>query len=437
MRCTLPLVALCLLLLPACGSDRPERPNVILIVMDTTRADRTSLHGYSRPTTPYLEKLAAESTVYDDAWSPSSWTGPAHASLFTGLRPERHGLYAGLRLYLDEHDETLAEILSGAGYSTACLTGNPTVSPQFGLVQGFAIYEDFAEIPGRPALGSQRATSRALQYVRQCRSRSRPYFLFINHFLPHLAYDPPAPTARAFLPDDARPEEIAAGRGFRPGARDIVGMIQKDFTDRHWSILSGLYDGEIATVDDEIARFVEILRAEGELDDTVLIIVGDHGENLGDHGLCAHVYSLHRSLLHVPLLIRYPDAFRPGARVRTIARLEDLFPTILSLCGAPVPKGLDGLSLLDPSVDRPARAVLGGEARPEVARDFPEFGASGIWRPRRSVYDGRYHFIVRTDGHEELYDVRKDPGELRNLAGRDAAVTSRLRALLPRDPLAD
>jgi arylsulfatase A-like enzyme len=131
------LLLVTILLLPACGRAGPRPPDVVVLVMDTTRADRCSLTGYERPTTPFLDSLAAESVVYDDAWAPSSWTGPSHASLFTGLRPEHHGYLVGTRQYLDSDATTLAEILDDAGYETACITTNSLVSADTGLVQGF------------------------------------------------------------------------------------------------------------------------------------------------------------------------------------------------------------------------------------------------------------------------------------------------------------
>ena len=135
------LILLLPLALSACGAEEDgKRPNVILLVMDTTRADRCSLVGYDRPTTPALEALAREGINFRNTWSPAGWTGPAHASIFTGLLPERHGYRHGNQEFLDLQTTTLAERLKGAGYRTACLTNNPTIAPEFGLEQGFETY---------------------------------------------------------------------------------------------------------------------------------------------------------------------------------------------------------------------------------------------------------------------------------------------------------
>jgi len=433
MRPVFLLTALCIAA-GGCGSDTPERPNVIVIVMDTTRGDRTSLDGHGIGTTPFLDVLGRESTVYTDAWSPTCWTGPAHATLFTGLRPEHHGFLAGVRLYLDENAETLAEVLSRVGYEAACLSCNPAVAPAFGLVQGFRTYERFEEILGAPATPSARASSRALEIIRRCRSRSRPCFVFLNHWQPHLLYDPPPGFARRFLPADVSPEEIAWGRARSPNNIEVFAEGYQRPTPRQRAILAGLYAAEIAALDDELERFVSALREEGGLDDTILVITSDHGENLGDHGLSGHFMSLHQSVRRIPLLIRYPGARPRGERVTAVARLEDVYPTILALCGVPVPLDLDGLTLIDPERGRLSRASLGGAISPELERDFPEFARSGRWRPMRAVYDGRYHLIQRQDGHEEFYDLEEDPSETRDLAPFMSDVLLRLRRQLPDVP---
>jgi len=409
----------------------PKHPNVIVIVMDTARGDRCSVNGYSKPTTPFLSKLAKTSVVYEDAWSPSSWTGPAHASLFTGLRPENHGFIRGTRDYLDENADTLAEILLRAGYATACLTANPIISAELGLTQGFQRAESTPEFPGQPGSETRTVTANALEFVRYCRTQSRPFFLFVNQLLPHLAYSPPAEIAAQFLPGDATPEEVAAARRFETVGADYFLQPWRSFSDRQWSTLSGLYDAEIATLDAELAYFVRVLEEEGGLDDTVLVIVSDHGENLGDHALAAHYASLHRTLLHIPLLIRYPPVFPGGERIADVVRLEDVFATLLTLCSQSVPNRLDGRTLTAPTEDRVARAILGGERSTRLKRDFPGFHRSGQWRPRRSIYDGRFHFIRRNDGYEELYDVKGDPLELKNLAPSRPDIVRHLRSLLP------
>ncbi|MEN8151229.1 MAG: sulfatase, partial [Planctomycetota bacterium] len=346
-----------LLLVTACGAgdSTPESTNLLVVVMDTTRGDRCSLNGYERSTTPNLDRIAAGGTVYTDAWAPTSWTGPAHASMFTGLRPENHGFRSGVRLYLDPSARTLAEILSDGGYATACLTNNPQISEEMGLIQGFEVYEE----GGVRENSARWTTDRALEIAKRHRADGRPFFVFVNDWEPHLPYDPPERIAGDFLPEGVDPAEVARLRKFKADVPVLFGETWRAFGRRQWEILSGLYDAEIAALDVELGRLVAGLDRAGILDDTLLVIVGDHGENLGDHGLCSHVFSLHRSLRHVPLLVRFPDRFEPGRRVGETVRLEDLFPTILEVLDLPRPSGLDGTSLLTDGGPRLSRAVLG------------------------------------------------------------------------------
>ena len=420
-------------LLAACGASA-DHPDVILLVLDTTRADHCSLNGYERPTTPFLESLAREGTVYTDAWAPTCWTGPSHASMFTGLRPEHHGYMGRVRTYLDPTADTLAEVLSRAGYESVLLSCNPSVAPPFGLAQGFGGFEEFQEDPALAESPSERANARALEFVERCRSESRPYFLFVNHFRPHLPYDPPEEFARRFLPPDVTPEEEAVARRFQVRTAELLGRTTRSFTPRQRTILRALYDAEIATLDEDIRQFVEALRAKGALDDAVLVIVGDHGENLGDHELWGHFMDLHRAVRLVPLLVRYPAAFTAGARVDSVVRVEDVVPTILGLCGQRLPADLDGISLLKKAPVRVSRAVLGGEGNDALKRDYPEYYESGDWHSRHAVYDGRYHLIRREDGMELLYDVKADPSESKNLASEHPELLPSLRRSLPRFP---
>jgi len=432
------LLALCAIL-SSCDEATREgagasRPNVLLIVMDTVRARRTGLNGYGRPTTPSLDRIASEGTVYTRAWSPCSWTGPSHASLFTGLRPEHHGFLGGICFFLDEPAVTLAESLADSGYATVCLTGNDIVGPQFGLTQGFEIYERSSDQADSTAPAAVWATDRALELTAKFRDEGRPFFLFVNDWEPHQPYDPPSEVARRFLDPGADQSHVQDARSFIATREVCLEFGWRRFDSSQWKILSDLYDGEIATVDAEVGRLIEGLRAQGTLDETVVVVTSDHGENLGEHDLSGHMYSLHRTVLHVPLYVRFPGRFDAGRRENGVVRLEDVHPTILGLCGVAVPPDLDGLSLLEPGPPRIARAALGGDLDEENASEFTEWVDAGLWRPRISVFDGRWHLIEATDGSLELYDVERDPGERRNLAPTETGKVRELRRLLPASP---
>jgi arylsulfatase A-like enzyme len=196
--------------------------------------------------------------------------------------------------------------------------------------------------------------------------------------------------------------------------------------------LEDLYDAEIRTLDDAIRDFVGDLGKEGLLDDTILVITADHGENLGDHGLLDHVFSLHRSICHVPLLIRFPPRFRAGARIDRLVRLEDVAPTLLDLCGLRAPEKMDGRSLL---ADGPPEVSFGFLDPPvtwleRMAGDYKGFDPVPLEFTVRSFPDGVHHLIRYSDGRVELYDLRTDPAETVNLAPRKGAVLERLEKRL-------
>ena len=424
-----------LLAVSACGEDPPPaRPNVLLVVLDTVRADHCSLYGYHRPTTPYLEAFAQESTVYTQAWVSSGWTAPSHATLFTGLDPERHGLFYGNRLYLPERFTTLAESLAAAEYRTAGISASPVVGPEFGLVQGFDAFHSVVEGNG---VVPDDVYVRALDEIRGARELGRRFFVFINDFRAHLPYTPTEESRRAFLPADATDEEVKEAGHYDP--HDALGQYLGEISvsERQIEIMTALYDGELRDADAALGRFLEVLRKEGALDDTMVVILSDHGENLGDHGLTSHFLSLHRSIRRVPLLIRHPARFGEGLTVPEVVRNADLFPTILEVCGVPVPGDIDGRSILEVSGGRISRAIHGPyntSSGAMISGTPSSFGGSDKVRHSLSaVFDGASHLIVGSSGSEELYDVPSDPDEERNLAGD--GVPEALRGLLPKVPV--
>ena len=413
------------------GEQDGPSPNVLFVVMDTVRADHCSVYGYPRATTPNLVALARESTAYTDAWSPAGWTAPAHASMFTGLRPEHHGLNLGNRLFLPETSSTLAENLAAAGYHTYGASGSPVVSPTFGLVQGFQGFDLVMEEDGHEPEEIYRL---ALVEIRRATAEGRPFFVFLNDFRAHLTYIPSAESRQAFLPPDATPEEVEAGMAYgQPAAVRQIAESGPPPSPREIEILTALYDGEIRDVDSSLGKFLDVLRADGTLDQTLVIVTSDHGENLGDHGMMSHILSLHRSVRRVPLLIRHPGHFESGARVSATVRLEDLFPTVLEVCGLEVPEGLDGTSLRGVEGGRLSRAIHGPfklAAGAAGAGHVPAPGASGPYSGSlKAVFDGQLHLIAGSDGKEELYDVRADPAEEVNRSS--GGVPETLRGELP------
>lgn len=414
----------------------PRSPNVVIVVMDTARGDRCSVNGYDRPTTPNLARVAAEGVVYRDAWSPAGWTGPAHASLFSGLRPPRHGFLGGNRLYLDDQATTLAEHLRAAGYNTASFTNNNFITPAYGLTQGF---EHVVLAFANRELGELRAPwthTNAAEWAVAKHHAGKPFFLFVNDMEPHVPYVPPEAIARRFLSTGLTAVDVSAGRAW--GALDSIGYTfgLRPVRPSLLRAISDLYDGEIATLDAALPLLLQPLADAGALDDTIVVVASDHGESLGEHRLLDHKWSLHRAVLHVPLVIRYPPRIHPGQVVDDVVRLEDIMPTVLELAGLKVPVGLDGESLLGATAGRIARADFGTTLHyeKEMGTAFPHADLTRLGVSIRSVYDGRHHYIRYSDGGEELYDVVADPGESHDLALSGTVALPAMRELLERSP---
>jgi arylsulfatase A-like enzyme len=387
-----------------CGDPPGERPNVLLISLDTTRVDRLGCYGYGRDTSPNLDALADESVLYTQAISTSSWTLPAHASLFTGKFVTSHGsrydptgslvltsAIAGprdwdryrVRRLGDEH-ATLAEVLHEHGYATAAVVGGPWMKDVFGLARGFDIYDDdgISSLAGRRA---QEVTDRALRWVENRGDAGTgdndPFFLFLNYYDPHSPYRPPGRFARRYLTPALRRKSGSA--------------IEK---------INALYDAEIHYMDHHIGRLLSRLRELDLYRSTWIIVTADHGEQIGEHGEVGHGKMLPQVEIHVPLIIKYPFGEVAPRRADGWIQLTDLMPMILGRLGLPVPSGVQG--------------AAGVEERPPVVAEVypvPPLSSNhhGDWR---SLIDGNYKFAWNSDGNHMLFRLDEDPDEANNLA---------------------
>jgi arylsulfatase A-like enzyme len=419
-------------------------PNIVLLVLDSVRAGNMSCYGYERPTTPELDRLAAEGTLFEQAISGGCWTLPVHASLFTGLEPSAHGVKVA-KDALPDNSPTLARRLGELGYRTACFSNNPYVSESTGVTQGFATVEDLwrhtrlhgaERSKASTALktlerrgGRAKSLARAARLVKrpqamlktwrrwrsQADSGARvtherirewlaaddgddPFFIFVNYMETHEGwksrerYNPPRPYNRRFLP-----------------GRTPFWRVARLRHDKDLEITRGLYDGAVNYLDAQVGELMRDLEARGVLDDTVVIVVSDHGDSLGEHGHVGHRLYLYEQLVHVPLIVRYPKRFTPGSRVPHLVALCDLHPTILDLAGDAGSQTSRFKSLLDGS---PHEFVVGENTAPK-SLDSVEM---------RMVRDERFKYISTSNGRVELYDLDVDPGETRNLAGVEPAV---------------
>jgi arylsulfatase A-like enzyme len=366
-------------------------PNIVVYLVDALRADRVGVYGQERPLTPNLDAFAAAATVYDRAWAQSSWTRPAVASLFTGLRPEVHGVTGRLDR-LDDTVETLAERLASAGYATSAVVANPNVSATFGLNRGF---DHFVLMPADCRRSSE--VHREVERWLDGRDPSRPFLLYVHTVDPHLPYDPPARFRERFAPAVERRDL---------GATEVVGtLLARDLVDEGgWADdLMALYDAEVASNDAAFGALLDELQSRGLGESTAVVFLSDHGEEFYDHGGWIHGRTLYREVLQVPLVIRFPNQ-RDGRRVPEPVSHVDLMPTLLELAGVDPGDGLHGCSLAG-AID-PHRSV-GGHL---------DLDGWGGWSAVDAAHHAIRHQRLGYAGPAELYDLDGDPAELHDVA---------------------
>ena len=431
---------------PALPAAAPGSPDVVVIVLDTVRAQNVSAYGYERLTTPNLDTLAAEGALFLDATSPSTWSLPSHASLFTGLFPSGHGAHAEHR-YLDASRPTLAEVLAGHGYDTRCFTANAWISDSLGLTRGFAwsdeAWRDGAVGRGfffifrlldRLGLGVEDKGGGAVvsNFERWLTDRpddGPPAFVFMNFIEAHFPYHqlPREYLGRFTSIPERELRELSlrlfgAQFGGDPPDPAEVG-----------EATTAMYDGGILYADRLLGRVADALRARGSLDETILVVLADHGELLGEHGLFGHGFSLHEPMIRVPLLIRYPERIPPGTRVATPVSTVGVFATVLDLLGIAPPAPVHVTSLL-PAISGgpPGGPVLSERFSQDTVASTSSHPLAREDLRFRSYRSGTLKLIEASDGSNYVFDLAADPGETRNLADTDPGEVARLKGELKR-----
>jgi arylsulfatase A-like enzyme len=439
-------------------SQPASAPNVLLVVWDTVRARNLSLYGYERPTTPNLERWARSAAVFERAMSTSPWTLPSHASMFTGEWPQ--DLSAGFEMALDGKQLTLAEALTGAGYTTAGFVANTFYCGyELGLARGFARYDDYPVSPRElfvsstlvrtvanspsvrdvvgyhdniPRRDAADVTDSFIKW--QSTVRGRPFFAFLNYFDAHEPYLPPAPFDQAFGPGPVDSPAFL---------HELRRSFRLDWSRRSESDIQGeinRYDGAIAYLDSELNRLLSALQARGALEDTIVIVTSDHGEQFGEHGLFVHGNSLYQPLLHVPLIVRFPPLVPAGRRIVSRVTLRDLPATVMDLVGRADKGSFPGRSLARHWSAAPGSGLRGSDVALAEVRDaawaeqlFPSYPAAA--GDMVSATDDGYHYIRNGDGTEELYEIA-DAEEKRDLSGRmdSRHVLERFRAIVRTAP---
>ena len=382
------------------SDDVAPPPDILLISLDTLRADRLSGYGYGRETSPRIDAFAARGALFENALAESSWTLPSHVTMLTGLYPSSHGVAQRMKRAGPDL-RFLAQELSEAGYRTLALTEGGYMSELYGFARGFDVFDEDAR---------DLATSleRAEHFLEE---GDAPRFAFVHTYAIHCPYDPDEEYAAGFRSPDASPFETAG----KCGNPDYNTVELEPGAVRH---VSDQYDGSIRQVDDQLGDFLDRLAASGRLDRTVVLITSDHGEELHEHGKIGHEGTLYVETLRVPLILVGPGV--EPRRIATPVGLVDVAPTLIDVAGRTVPQDMEGRSLLE-LVDGLDPSAWPGHRVSELA-----------WQGQlRSVWTPTHHLVVHPGARRaELYDLRSDPTEQQDLSATDPARVEQLRALL-------
>jgi arylsulfatase A-like enzyme len=427
-------------------------PNVLLIVWDTVRADRLSLYGHDRPTTPGLEAFAEQARVYDHAISPGTWTVPSHASIFTGLPVSSHGANAAWR-WVDHHHLTLAEHLAANGYATYSYSANPYLSDVTNLLQGFEVkrfsWETHKRASARvarekliprdrsteispawkgdsPNVAWDRSTHKEaaslanadlVKWLTERKEKDKPWFAFINLMEAHSPRIPSIEDRRAVIGDE---ELIRLGLDTDVTLWNEVSAIlgKHTYTEREVEAIRAVYDASLLELDRQFTALMQVLDDKGALDRTIVVLTSDHGESLGEHGLWEHRYGVWNTLVHVPLVVRFPAGLRPGREDEPVTTAS-IYPTILDLAGLPPPRGVRLQRSLTRDNQRfPVYTQLTDPYTSKLGpfrKAYPDVDFSPFLKTYDAMVDDGHKVVHSSAGDHRLYDLVDDPEERENL----------------------
>lgn len=370
---------------PAPQSLRPF--NIVVITIDTLRPDHLHCYGYGKIETPTLDRLAQNGVLFENGVTQTPLTPPSHASMFTGLNPPSHKVRNTGGFVLSPSTPTLASLLQSKGWDTAAFISSAVLKKRFGFEHGFAIYDDQMPRQGNAQEflddAERRAGDTVDRAVQWLDSRSaKPFFLWVHLYDPHTPYDPPSP-------------------------------FREQYKDRP-------YDGEIAYTDRELGRLMESLKRKSPLEKTLVAVLSDHGESLGEHGEYSHGVFLYDSTLRIAYLLSGPG-IPPGLRVKQQARTVDLLPTILELIGSPAPAGIEGASLVPLFHGKDAGTTIS-----YAETLFPKINLG--WAELRAIRTNQWKYIRAP--RPELYDLSRDPMETENVLDEHPSEVRMLEAHL-------
>ncbi len=454
--------------------------NIILVVMDTVRADHLSSYGYTRGTTPNLDWIARQGTLFENAFSAAPWTPPSHASIFTGKYPSHHKTI-GKDVSFSKENEALAEVLHEHGYRTIGVTCCRILGLRSGFERGFSEFVELKkgilsnsgskrlllkEAIRKFIYGPDDSTSLATETIRAFLKRAprekKPFFLFVNYFNCHTPYDPPRPYKQRYCPtfnesklyfqeflaskmgktterisDDLNIQKlrwIAGGGGGLSFAAKKISISEEE-----WEVVRSWYDGEIAYLDHQIGHLVGFLVEKDMFEDTLLVITSDHGESFGEHGLAVHPLGLYDNVIHVPLIMSCPSLAIDERRISALVSTVDIFPTLLHAAGLDSRKDIQGKNLY-PFKNRKIHDFVcaeygglhtGGFAGLKAWNISPATKSKlgEIDRGAKCVRTDIYKYIWSPQG-EELYNLHDDPFEKENIQMQHPEIVKSLKELL-------
>lgn len=405
---------------PISRSDKAARPNVVILLLDSLRADHLSAYGNPLPTSPTIDRLAREGVLFHNCYAASTWTVPTHASLFTGLYPSTHGGYS-LFSVMKPSLPTLSQILAAEGYRTGSFFDNALLGSAYGLSKGFqtALSVDnenkvslmlrriWDHVRGhRSASGNILRAS--AKWINRARREKRPFFLFVNFLDTHLPYRPQKPYIDQFLrslpAENANKKLVNEFTSNMTVSRKKAAALFPQMTAADWRRLACFYDSNIRVIDDQIGLFLKRLQSLGVMENTLVIITADHGDSMGEEGVGGHSSeSVQRSVLRIPLIFWLPGRLPAEMILRPVSQ-TDIFPTILKLAGLPelIPRQIQGVDLFAPP--QPDREIL-----------------SESWDQDRKRFSRAYFYknnklVLLSSGKRELYDLKDDPLEKNDLS---------------------
>ncbi len=412
-----------------CRFQPSAPPSIVLISLDTLRADHLSVYGYPKPTSPGLDAFASGAVRFASAHAQATGTIPSHLSLLSSLLPPHFRItrddgsntnQPATRLRLPDAVQTLAEALREQGYETLALTDGGTMAPRYGFSQGFDRYEI-----NRPR-GLPRILEALPGWLEQ-RGRlaetpaadEPPLFLFLHSFDIHEPYDAPEPFARSFSSGSF--QDFLQTRGYPPVPRALSPRARA-LGPEDLAEVEGLYDNGIAWADDSVAKLFRLLDAHDLFEDSIVVVLSDHGDEFLEHGGFNHGRTVYQELVHVPLLLRLPGGRHGGRVLEEPVALVDVAPTLLEAAGLPIPASFQGLSLLP---------FLDGRADPSQLDERPIFFESPRVQGQHGLRQGRWKLIQnRKRGKLELYDLAEDEGEQLDRGSREVELLEDLLAHL-------